>query len=162
VEFLTWLEATAVAQFVASDPYAYPTLLCMHALGMGTVVGIVWMLDLRVLGFPKSLPLSTFRPLTNVAWAGFGLNALSGILLFTGAATRTIVNTNFQLKLLLIALGGFSVWLIHRSISEAQWEDGEAAFSARAKVIAFLSILFWLGATVAGRYIAYTLAAPSL
>ena len=161
MEFLSWLENTGVAQFLAGDPYAYPVLLCMHAVGMGTVVGIIWMLDLRVLGFPRSLPLSTFEPLIKLAWLGFAMNALSGVFLFATAATRTVINTNFQLKLLFILLGGVCVWALQRSVADVDPENGEATFSARSKTIALVSMLLWLGATIAGRYIAYTLAAPA-
>lgn len=34
------------------------------------------------------------------------MNAASWILMFTGAATRFIINTDFQMKLLLMALAG--------------------------------------------------------
>jgi hypothetical protein len=131
---------------------------------MGIVVGILWMLDLRVLGFPKSLPLSTFRPLMRLAWLGFIVNATSGVLLFTGAATRFIINTDFQLKMLLMVLGGLSVYALQRSLGAA-WRDPQAqqstVVSAGTKVVAAVSFLFWAGVILFGRQIAYTLARPT-
>jgi len=71
LEALSWLETSALGQWVASDPYAEPVLLCFHAIGMGVVVGIVWMFDLRILGAPPRYPMAAFATLQRVGWAGF-------------------------------------------------------------------------------------------
>jgi hypothetical protein len=122
-----------------------------------------------VLGFPQGLPLSTFRPLLRLAWGGFLLNAASGLLMFCGAATRFILNADFQLKMLLIALGWLSVLALRRALGQA-WPGvaspraGQPAgvqFSAAARLIAAASFLFWLGVILFGRQIAYTLARPA-
>jgi hypothetical protein len=162
--FLQWLENTGFAQFIASSTWANLVLLCLHALGMGVLVGILWILDLRVLGFPRSLPFAAFRPLVRLAWLGFVVNAVSGILLFTGAATRFIINTDFQLKMLLMALAGLSVLVLQRSLAHAapnpQGSD-VLVVSPLAKIVAALSFLFWFGVILFGRQIAYTLARPA-
>ncbi|HTW74409.1 MAG TPA: hypothetical protein VMD56_05750 [Steroidobacteraceae bacterium] len=164
MQFLQWLENTAFGQFIASSAWANLVLLCLHAVGMGVVVGILWMLDLRVLGFPKGLPLATFRPLMRLAWLGFLVNATSGILMFSGAATRFIINTDFQLKMLLILLGGISVLVLQRSLALAARDcaGGEILDAPPGlKILAAFSLLFWLGVILFGRQIAYTLARPA-
>ena len=169
MSLLQWLQDSGFSQYIESSTWANLVLLCFHAVGMSVVVGILWVLDLRVLGFPRSLPLSAFRPLVRLAWLGFILNAASGLLLFAGAATRFIVNTDFQLKMLLILLGGLSVLALRSSISEA-WraeataDAGQGAgvqFSAAAKITAAVSLAFWCGVILFGRQIAYTLARPA-
>lgn len=167
MSLLQWLQDSGFGQFIESSTWANLILLCFHAIGMSVVVGILWMLDLRVLGFPKSLPLATFRPLMRLAWLGFALNAASGILLFSGAGTRFIINTDFQLKMLLMLLGGLSVWVLQRSLGRA-WRETDpgrgqqvASFPSGARIVAAFSFLFWLGVILFGRQIAYTLARPT-
>ena len=162
--FLQWLENTGCAQFIASSTWANLVLLCLHALGMGVVVGILWILDLRVLGFARSLPLAVFKPLTRLAWLGFIVNAASGILMFAGAATRFIINTDFQLKMLLMALAGLSVLVLQRSLAEAARNPEGSdilVVSPLVKIVAAFSFLFWFGVILFGRQIAYTLARPA-
>lgn len=162
MDFLNWLENTPVSQWLASDPYANLVLLCCHAVGMGLVVGICWILSIRVLGYPRGLSLQTFESLARLAGAGFILNAASGVLLFCAAATRLIINTDFQLKMACIVLAGLSVWALDRSLATLDKDDPTPRFSTTAKVAAVACALLWIGAIVSGRYIAYTLARPAL
>lgn len=162
--FLQWLENTDFSQFIASSTWASLVLLCLHAIGMGVVVGILWVLDLRVLGFARSLPFAAFKPLMRLAWLRFIVNAASGILLFSGAATRFIINTDFQLKMLLMALAGLSVLLLQRSLAVAARSPETSdvlVVPPAAKVVAAFSFLFWFGVILFGRQIAYTLARPA-
>jgi len=158
LESLVWLENSALGQWVASSTYGEPILLCFHAIGMGVVVGIVWIFDLRILGAPPRYPMTIFHGLKMVGWAGFVMNLLSGVALFAGYGSRLIVNTNFQLKMLFIVLGGLSLWGLSRIISR-QGVDGP--FSLTAKGMAVVSAVMWGLAIYTGRYIAYTLAPPS-
>lgn len=156
--FLTWLQETPFAQFLGSDPYAYPIMLCFHAVGMAAVVGLVWVMSVRVLGYPKGLSVAAFDRMSMIALWGFALNALSGLLIFSTEATRVIVNLEFQLKMAAILIGGFAVWYMQRAIRQS--EPGTESFSLSAKIIAVLASAAWLAAIVFGRQIAYTIKPP--
>jgi hypothetical protein len=158
MEFLSWLENSGFGQWVNSDTYAEPVLLCFHAIGMGVVVGIVWMFDLRILGAPPRYSMKVFHGLKRIGWGGFVMNLISGAILFTGYGTRLIVNTEFRLKMLFIVLGGLSVWALSRLIAKQPLDQ---PYSPWAKVMAVASGAMWLLAIFTGRYIAYTLAPPS-
>ncbi len=157
--FLTWLQETEFAQFVASDPYLYPVLLCLHSIGMAGVVGLVWVMSARVFGYPKGLSIATFERMSTLALWGFAINTLSGLLIFSTEATRVIVNLEFQLKMACILLGGIAVWLMLRTVRRA---DPEAAldFPPAVKIIALIASLAWLLAIIFGRQIAYTIKPP--
>jgi hypothetical protein len=157
--FLTWLQETEFAQFLASDPYAYPILLCFHAIGMAAVVGLVWVMSARVFGYPRGLSIASFERMSTLALWGFAINTISGLLIFSTEATRVIVNLEFQLKMACILLGGIAVWVMLRAVRGA---DPEAApdFSLPVKIIAALASAAWLVAIIFGRQIAYTLKPP--
>jgi hypothetical protein len=158
MEFLAWLEGTEISQWVQASDWGYPIILCLHSVGMGLVVGLILVLNLRVLGYAKAIPLSSFQGLLTVAWLGFAVNAGSGMLLFMANATRLIANWTFQLKLALIVLGGLCIWSLWRLLKRnADIFRGTGATTGRMKVQAVITILLWLGAITSGRYIAYVL-----
>ena len=53
MHFLTWLEQSGFSTWIRESPsvWAYPTVLFMHTLGLGFLVGGSMVLDLRALGF---------------------------------------------------------------------------------------------------------------
>lgn len=157
MNFLTWLQETDFALFIASDPYAYPVLLCLHAVGMATAVGLVWVMSARALGYPRALSPDTFPGLSRIALWGFALNAASGLLIFITEATRVIVNAEFLIKMACIVIGGVAAWHIARSRLAV---SGDGQFPLSAKIVAAAALLAWLLAIVFGRMIAYTIKPP--
>ena len=159
MSLLSWLEDNPLSQFILEDAFAHPILLCIHAVGMAIVVGLVLMFDLRVVGYPKTLPLTAFKNLTKLGWTGFALNALSGLVLFATRASSLPFNLAFQLKIGLILFGGLSMWFLGRTAHAAvAANDDTAEFPLSTKLLAVLTALVWIGAIIAGRYIGYTLA----
>lgn len=156
MEFLTRLEDFDISKWILINEFGHPALLSAHAIGMALVVGIVLMLDLRVLGYAQGIRLQSFRQLVVLAWVGFALNAASGVLMFMAYATTLVANWTFILKIAMIIAGGISVWFLWRAI-DAAGDNEQPVFDRRAKTLAAVTALFWIGAIVAGRFIAYTL-----
>ena len=63
MELLTWLEQTDFSTWLRESDWGYPVVLCVHAVGMGMVVGISWMYSARILGYAKHFPLAGFDKL---------------------------------------------------------------------------------------------------
>ena len=160
MEFLSKLEAWPLSQWVAGSDWGYPIVLCFHSIGMALVVGVVLMLGVRVLGYARAIPLSVFETLFKFAWAGFVLNAGSGVLLFMANGQALITNWTFVLKIILIAIGGVLLLYLWRGVrAEPEQMESGGDFSGKAKGLAIVTILCWLGAVTSGRYIAYVLGA---
>jgi hypothetical protein len=156
-EFLLGLQETPLATWVRESDWGYPIVLTCHAIGMALVVGPVLAFDLRVLGYAKKIPLDWFAAPFAIAWCGFAINFVSGILLFITNASVFIGKWAFQVKLLLIVAAGIATWLLSARIAAEARLDAPGAISPpRHTRTALLSIAFWLGAIVAGRIIAYT------
>ena len=104
--FLAWVESTALSEWVVSSPsmFAFPGILVLHAIGMGFAVGVSAALNLRILGVAPQVPLAEMRRFLPVLWAGFWVNAVSGVLLLIGYPTKALTNPVFYLKLTLIAV----------------------------------------------------------
>ena len=154
--FLIWLESTALSQWIVGSEsmFAFPGILALHAIGMGFAVGICLALDLRILGVAPGVRIVEMRRLVPVVWAAFWLNAVSGVLLLIGYPTKALTNPVFYLKLLLIGVG---LWLFRR-IGRRVFDDAgdHRAQSPLVQRLAIFSLVCWVGAITAGRFLAYT------
>lgn len=153
--FLSWLQQTALAHYVQESAWGYPIVLSAHAVGMAILAGIVLMIDFRVLGFGRALPLRYFSGLTKLALGGFVLNLLSGIALFVADAAEHATNIAFITKIVLLIIGGVLMVLLSRRVFTAHGVDAVAMETDSARLIAGLSVVAWIGVIVAGRLIAY-------
>lgn len=150
------LENSAVALWVGGSLYGYPSLLALHAVGLAVVVGIFSMRDLRLLGLFPGVPVTVFLPLGKLGWAGFVVNAVSGVLLFTSQAVTFVGNTAFLLKIGFIVSGMVMAGIIQSRLRrELASATGPAVISNSTRAIAALSLSLWAGAIIAGRLIAY-------
>ena len=154
--FLTWLQNTPLAIFVAETLWAYPTLETLHTLGMALLLGTLGLINLRVLGYKPVLPLIGTSDLLPIAWLGFTINALSGLLLFTSDAVNFFSSNTFRLKILLIILAGMNAVILGRKVFSPAYASGPSeGVTAGAKLIAASSLVFWVGAVICGRIYAY-------
>ena len=155
--FLEWLQSTWVGVLVAESLWGYPLLETIHSLGMAMLIGSLGLINLRVLGMKRELPMLGMRQLLPLAWAGFTLNAVSGTLLFTSDAIYFFESYTFRIKMILIVLGGLNAALLGQRVFRDAAVDGVAnPPTAGTKWIAATSLVFWFGAVCAGRLVAYT------
>lgn len=149
-----WLESTALATWTreSSSIWAYPTILTLHTVGLGIVVGACTVIDLRLLGVARRMHLAVLEPLFAVIWWAFALNAATGVLLFIADATRKSEQPVFYIKLATIALAVVVTIAIRRIVLNAA-PDGEPPSQSRA--LATTSLVLWAGAITAGRLMAY-------
>jgi hypothetical protein len=154
--FFAWLDDTQLSHFVAETTWVYPTLETMHTVGMALLIGSLGLIDLRVLGFKPELPLLETQRLLPLAWLGFTLNAFSGTLLFVSDAVMFSSSYTFRLKIALIVLAGVNAALLGRSVFQTPAAAAPPEPTAGAKWIAGTSLVFWFGAIICGRLVAYT------
>src|SRR5262245_30013173 len=107
MEFTAWLESTALSTWLRDSIslLAFPSVLIVHAIGMGFLAGTNTMVDLRILGVAPRVPLSQLERFFPVMWFGLVINAISGVLLFIAYPTKAATNPVFYLKMGCIAAG---------------------------------------------------------
>ncbi len=151
-----WLEGTWIAIWVGESLWGYPIMLALHAVGLATVVGIMIMVDLRLLNHFAGIRIEALSQLMKFAWSGFLINAFSGFALFTSQATTFVDSTAFLIKITLIFLAVLIGASIQLRLGEAgSFWDIEGQVPEPVKRLAAASIGCWLGAIIAGRLIAY-------
>jgi hypothetical protein len=156
MDILHWLESTGLAAWVreSSSIFAYPTILFVHSLGMTIVVGLGISVDMRLMGWAPQIPLEPLERLFPLMWLGFAINAFSGSLLLIADASTKFANPIFYIKLVFIAAALVVTSLMRRKLYGKAAMD-KPPLTPYLKVLAFSSLVFWLGAITAGRLMAY-------
>ena len=145
---LVWIENTSLALWVGTSLWAYPVLLSAHITGLAVIVGIIAMRDFHLLGFINGVTEANFLELKKLAYCGFLINGISGIMLFSSQASYLSTNLPFLIKLFFIGSGMLLASKIYKKIEK---NTGRTS----TKILAILSLFSWFGAITAGRLIAY-------
>ncbi len=149
----------SVAEYVRTATWAYPALETLHVIGLGLAFGGIVLFDLRVLGLGRQLSLTALGGyVLPFVWAGFALNAVSGVLLFMSDAIEFAGNPALWIKLGLIALAGLNALVFQvqlRQFNLAGPDRPDDRLPNMLRVSAAVSLGLWLGVITAGRMIAY-------
>jgi hypothetical protein len=157
--FAEWLSTTFLSVFIQNhNGWVIPTIQSIHIVGIGVVMGSVFMIYLRILGWAgmdQTLRQTTSR---YAPWLTGALCVLlvTGILMVIGEPVRELVTFSFWLKMFLVAIStviavSFQISLRKR---ERLWEE---TFVHRKSIkgLAILTFLIWACIIILGRLIAY-------
>ena len=153
-DLLASIEGSALAVWTreSTSIWAYPTILTLHTFGLAIVVGANAVIDFRLLGMGKRIPVVALRPLFPIMWWAFALNFVTGILLFMSDATTKSGQKVFYVKLTMIALA----FIVTRSVWKVLRRDSiETSIPANLRSRAMLSLVLWTAAIISGRLLAY-------
>lgn len=158
-EFLAWMEASALGVLVReSGVWTYAFLNLFHILGIATLFGSILILDLRLIGVVRRLPIGDLArvsiPLSQV---GFGIAAITGVSMLCTNATEYIGNPYLLIKFAAIAVGLVNVAVLSRLTGWRARETRELTPPERRylAVAGGTSLVSWLTAVTAGRMIGY-------
>jgi hypothetical protein len=156
MNFLAAIEHSDFSVWVreSNSLLAYPLVLFLHTVGMGIVAGISAFIALRILGVARELPLADVRKMYPYMWAGFVLNTITGIILFLIDATTKIIDPDFYVKLVFIAAAVVLMYQINARVFGDPLLE-KRPIQMNGKILAFASIVCWMGAITAGRLLAY-------
>jgi hypothetical protein len=152
---LVWLESNPLSIWVHESPsvWAQPTVMTLHTMGMGVLVGAAWMLDLRLLGISRNIPLSAFRWVFPTVKVGLTVNVVTGVLLFMQRATTFGTSFPFFIKICLVIASAATLIPLRSYVFQS--DPAQREVSGTARLLAIASIVAWTGAITAGRLLAY-------
>lgn len=140
---------SALLATLQSSAWAYPVLEIVHITGIALLLGNLVLLEMRVLGAGATLPVPALARLSlTLAAAGFGLAALSGLLMFATQPAELLANRAFTLKMLLLLAAACNAGWFHG-------RDSLVRMDRLARLQMVLSTLIWLAVIACGRWIAY-------
>lgn len=129
--------------------WGYPVLEIVHILGIAMLLGNLVLLELRVFGRGKNLPVADLVRLSlGLAAVGFSLAALSGVLMFGTRPAELLSNRAFTLKMV----------LLFTAACNAGWFHGRQSLEkldSTARALMVVSTVIWIAVVACGRWIAY-------
>jgi hypothetical protein len=147
------LEHAAWVMKIAETGWLYAAISVTHYFTLFVLVGTIVLVDLRILGVAaRSQAVTeladTLFPWT---WTALGVALLSGFLMFTTDGGDYYPDPVFRVKMTVILLALISSVIVQRNVR--RW-DQAPVISGVAKLVAFVSIVLWVGAILAGVEIA--------
>ena len=151
------IEASALGEAMRKWLWLYPSVEIVHIVGIAVLVGSIAILDLRLLGFSRSLPVRRLSAHV-LPWTlgSFVLIIPSGLAMFVAHTGDLMGNPVFALKICLIMAAGTNAAIFHAAVfrSASSWDVGVMP-PAAARASAALSLLLWISVIACGRLLAY-------
>jgi hypothetical protein len=156
MDFFNSIEQLPLATWVRESGtiWAYPTVLCLHIVGMGMVAGLSSFINLRLLGLWTMIPVKPLERLFTWIWWGFWLNAVTGTILLLADATTKLRNPDFYIKMVFIFIGVIVLRRMRTTVFASPLLM-QGTLPGGAKGLAWVSLVCWLAAIITGRLLAY-------
>jgi hypothetical protein len=149
----TWL--ADIRYFVVDySRWVWPILEAMHFIGLILLLGTVCLLNLRILGFYKALPVAPLQKLLPWGILGLIINVITGFMFFIGMPFFYTDNWIFQWKIVGIVIAA-ALLLLYCTASFRKWDwvGPEDNAPGLAKAVALASTVLWIVVVILGRYI---------
>ncbi len=151
---LEWLDSLSLSVWLRESPsvWSSATVLTLHTMGMAVLVGASFVLDLRLLGITRNIPLSAFRWVFTAVALALTVNLATGVLLFIKNATAWGTSIPFLIKMSFVIASAATLIPIRRYVLS---DAGQGDVSGNVRLLAVVSIVAWSAAVTAGRLLAY-------
>ena len=154
---LQYLEDSAFSEWARGESlWGWPFALTIHALGTAVVIGFIFIFGLRLLGFFRTIPLTSLGRLFPVVWVAVALQFVSGFTLWMTKPSKYVTDGAFLIKFTLVITGLVVTWFYFNTMrrESPEWE-AKGAISQRGYRFVAATIALWAGVLVAGRLTAY-------
>ncbi len=151
-----WMQTTWINSLVLGYAWSWPTLETLHFLALCTLMGSLLIMDLRLIGFERLVPLKAVHSLMPVALVSFVINLLTGLGFLFGEPYLYFANWAFWAKMILILLAGLNFLFYFAKVEPALLRLGPSdPTPGMAQVAGILSLFFWFGVLLFGRLLPY-------
>src|ERR1022692_343576 len=135
--------AGGLSMFVTGTKWMWPACETLHFIGLSLLMGIVLLVDLRMLGVIRRISFPVLHRLLPWGILGFGINVLTGLLFFIGQPDQYVKSTPFQWKMALVLIAGANA--LYFTMFDEVWvlaPEDEAPM--QAKVAAGSAVVLWV------------------
>lgn len=152
------IEASSLAEWLRTTAGAIPTIEAIHVMAVALVFGTILIVDLRLIGYPSTRRsfVRTSEELVRYTWIGFGIAAVTGVLMFVANAETYVRNALFWWKMAALLAAGvnMAVFELFTSRGVESW-DRDTRPPRAAVAAGVLSILIWTSVIVLGRWVGF-------
>jgi hypothetical protein len=159
--FAQWLDQTPFGHVMRESLYLFPVVETLHVFGIVSLVSSAFLLDLRLFGVGpmRDEPVEKLAKWV-LPWvvAGFTVQVVTGVLMFSAEATRSAINTFFWYKMFMILGVGINALVFHTTVYKqvGNWNNAHVA-PLGARIYGTFSIVLWLGIITLGRWFSFHL-----
>jgi hypothetical protein len=158
-QWCQWLYDTKVGSGIRESIWVFPIVEGTHLLGIALSVGMLCWFDLRLLGLVlRDQPVSkVWAQVMPVAFVGFALMFVTGLLLFWAEAITAYRSIHFWIKLVLLVLAGINALSFEATAHKnmAEWDTAPVP-PLRARMTGAISLILWTAIVITGRTMAYS------
>jgi hypothetical protein len=149
-----WITAAGVQELVTANPWVWPAAETLHFIGLSLLFGILFSVNLRLLGGLRAVSFASMHRLLPWAMLGFGVNLTTGMLFAIAAPEQYTSNGPFYWKIFFLMIAGAN--LLYLTVFDKIWalEPGDDP-SVLDKAIAATAIGAWVGVIYAGRMLPF-------
>jgi hypothetical protein len=157
MHYLEWLEQTGFSVWVreSGTVWSYPTIIFLHTMGLGLLVGPSIAICMRICGFATGVSLAPMEQFYPVMWVGFWVNVASGLAMLMPEATTKMISPVFYIKLVFVAAAVWIMYLLRKSVFRSGAALEMKSLPMKSKMMAGALLMCWAGAITAGRLMAY-------
>lgn len=141
--------ARSVGALMTDHQFMWATCETLHFIGLSLLLGVVFLVDLRVLGVVKGVSFASLHRLLPWAALGFGVNVVTGMMFFVGIPGQYIHNKSFYWKIALVMIAGVNA--VYFTLLEEPWALGPKEDAPmRVKIAAASAMVLWVGILYCG------------
>lgn len=151
-----WMSESWLGHAARDLFWVFPAAEIVHFFGLCLLFGAMLLIDLRLLGFARSVSIKRVMAFIPIAGIGLVLNTLSGIVFLCAYPENYWPSTAFRIKLLAIAIGGLNaLWFKWAEAPQIERMADDAVGTGRIKFVALLSLTVWVVVIILGRFLPY-------
>ena len=150
------LGSSQISALIRTELWGWPLALTLHALGTALVLGLIFIISLRLLGLFELIPIRSLSKLFPIVWGALALQIITGLVLWVAKPAQYVADGAFLLKILLIVVGAVLMSNLSKMIARegASW-DTNGGMPARGLRFVATTLVVWCVVLVAGRLTGY-------
>ncbi len=155
----TFLQSWHFQDFVGAHDWVWPVCEIFHFAGMAMLIGSVGLVDARILGLGKGIPIKALEKFIPLGVIGFFINLFTGLVFIAGntpaGPMEYLGNLSLQLTMVLVLIAGINLLLFYVTgiAKKVDALGPEAVAPTSTKVVAVVSRVAWLGEIFFGRMV---------
>jgi hypothetical protein len=149
-----WLTRASIHDWVQNNPNVWPAAETLHFLGLCLIFGILLVVNLRLMGFMRTIPYGAVHRLLPWGMLGFAVNLVTGMMFFIATPEQYVTNYPFYWKIVFMMAAGAN--LLYITVVDRAWTQ-EPTYDTPIfdKAIGASAIVLWMGVIYWGRMLPF-------